>query len=140
MFRVVLGSRVALAPTPLQGDARGTMSGLSTTSRVDGNLGLVVLAGELRVESIPRLDAAVEEVKQGGALHLLLDLSGLVFMDSASAGTLIRIRHEQMEQGARLILFGLQRMVARLIDAAGLGDQFEVAADEEGARILLAGL
>ena len=140
MFRVVLGSRAPLAPMPLGGDARGVLTGLVSSARVDGNIGLVTLAGELRVESIPRLDAAVEEAKQGGALHLLLDLSGLVFMDSASAGTLIRIRHEQMEQGARLVLFGLQRMVARLIDAAGLGDQFEVAADEEGARILLGGL
>ncbi len=115
------------------------MTGLDSTSSVDGNVGLVTLGGELRVESIPRLDAAVESAREGGALHLLLDLHRLQFMDSASAGALIRIRHEQLEQGGRLVLFGLQRMVARLIDAAGLGDQFDICGDEEAARLLAAG-
>ncbi len=134
MFRVVLGAQ-ALWKEPLN-----NVTGLDPTYRVDGDIGIVSLNGEMRVESIPGFDGAVEQARAEGGLHLLLDLSRLAFMDSASAGALLRIKRDQDELGGQLVLFGLQRMVARLIDAAGLGTQFHVAADEEAARIIVGGL
>lgn len=134
MFRVVLAAQ-ALWKEPLP-----NVTGLDPTFRVDGDTGVISLNGEMRVESIPLLDDAIEQARAQGALHLLLDLSRLLFMDSASAGALLRIKRDQGEAGGKLVLFGLQRMVARLIDAAGLAAQFDVASDEEGARILAAGL
>jgi len=116
------------------------MSGIESEQRVEQGIGVIALIGELRVEGIPTLDEAVQTARDAGALHLLFDLRRLAFMDSASAGAFLRVRGDQNEREGRLILFGLQRMVARLIDAAGLASQFDLAADEEAARFQLAGV
>lgn len=134
MFRVVLAAQ-ALWKEPLP-----NVTGLAPSFRVDGDTGVISLNGEMRVESIPMLDDAIEQARAQGALHLLLDLRRLLFMDSASAGALLRIKRDQEEAGGKFVLFSLQRMVARLIDAAGLAAHFEVAANEEAARILAAGI
>lgn len=134
MFRVVLAAQ-ALWKEPLP-----NVTGLDPTYRVDGDMGIISLNGEMRVESIPMLDDAIAQARAEGAVHLLLDLGRLLFMDSASAGALLRIQRDQGEVSGKLVLFGLQRMVARLIDAAGLGAQFDVAADEESARFLVTGI
>jgi anti-anti-sigma factor len=59
-------------------------------------------------------------------------------MDSASAGTLMRISQEMREEGGRVVLYGVQRLISRMLDAAGLAAVFDVAADETAARSLLA--
>lgn len=132
--------RIALVPHALSGEAESIVSGLDASIEVDGEVGIIRLVGEMRVECIPSLDEAVAAARAAGARHLLLDLGLLDFMDSASAGTLLRIRRDQLEADARLVLFSLRRMVARLIDAAGLASQFDLAADEEAARIITRGL
>lgn len=134
MFRVVLGSQ-ALWKEPFN-----NVTGLEVSSRIDGDIAILGLNGEMRVEGIPALDDAVAQARDAGARHLVLDMRRLSFMDSASAGALLRIRRDQKETDSHLVLFGLQRMVARLIDAAGLATQFDVAADEEAARIKIGGL
>lgn len=112
--------------------------GLDIDVRVEGDLGLVGLSGEARVESMAELEAALLGLPGEGAQHMLFDLSRLRFMDSASAGTLLRVEREQRDRGGRLVLHSLHRRVARLLDAAGLGEHFEVAGDEVEARARLA--
>ncbi len=112
--------------------------GLDIDARVEDSLGLIGLAGEARVESLPELEAALQRLPTDGAHHVLVDLSRLRFMDSASAGALLRVERHQRDRGARLVLHSLHRRVARLLDAAGLGGHFEVAGDEPEARTLVA--
>ena len=112
--------------------------GLDIDARIEGSLGLIGLSGEARVESMPELEAALQRLPNEGATHLLIDLSRLRFMDSASAGALLRVERHQRDRGARLVLHSLHRRVARLLEAAGLGDHFEVAGDEPEARTLVA--
>ena len=113
--------------------------GLDIDARLDGDLGLLGLSGEARVESSAEIEAAFQRLPSDGAHHVLVDLSGLRFMDSASAGALLRAERQQRDRGARLVLHSLHRRVARLLDAAGLGDHFEVAGDEVEARALVSG-
>ncbi len=120
--------------------AQGTWvltQGLDIDARLEGDLGLIGLSGEARVESMPELEAVLQRLPADGARHLLVDLSRLRFMDSASAGALLRAERHQRDRGARLVLHSLHRRVTRLLDAAGLGDHFELAADEPEARARL---
>ena len=115
------------------------MTGLEIETRKDGDIGVLELSGEARVESMPHLEAASEVLVGDGARHLLVDLSRLRFMDSASAGHLLRLDVERKEAGGSVVLYDLHRMVVRLFDAAGLSDHFQVAASEEAARLRIAG-
>jgi stage II sporulation protein AA (anti-sigma F factor antagonist) len=113
------------------------MTGLTVVRRNEGEIGFLSLKGEARVEVVHRLDDAAQKALDEGARHLLMDCSRLTFMDSASAGSFIRIERDLTSHGGTLVLYGLPRVVQRLFDAAGLADRFQTANDEATARALL---
>ncbi len=92
------------------------------------------------MELVPRLQGAVDDACEQGARDLILDMSRLRFMDSASAGELLRIKNRVAKNEGRLVLVGLRSVVQRLMDAAGLHEQFTIAPDEEAARLYLGGI
>jgi len=114
--------------------------GLDLDSSAERDVGLLRLEGEARVESTEVLRDAIRGLQNEGCRAVLLDLGKLSFMDSASAGTLLQAKQEiEAADGGVLVLFGLTRMVARLLDSAGLADHFVVAASEEAARLRVSG-
>ena len=114
------------------------MTGLKISRQPENGICLLRLMGEARVEGIPQLEKAVATSLGEGAQSLLLDLTSLAFMDSASAGTLMRVAQELKKDGGHLVMFGVPRMIARMIDAAGLAACFDLADDEAAARAVVA--
>lgn len=113
------------------------MIGLEVDARWDGSLAILALRGEARLETVSRFETRVQEALERGAGDLLLDLGRLSFMDSASAGSLLRAQADLEARGGKLVLFGMQRVIQRLVERAGLGDRFLTAADEDAARARL---
>lgn len=114
------------------------MTGLTIQRRQDGNVGVLTLQGDISAELIPQLQAAAQGAVAAGAKHLLVNLHGLGFMDSASLGALLHLGQARAKQGGRLVLCSLSAAFQRLIDASGLAGQFTVAPDEISGRQLLA--
>jgi anti-anti-sigma factor len=113
------------------------MTGLTVARRKDGDIGIITLKGEARLEEVHLLDDAARDARDEGARHILMDCSRLAFMDSASAGSFIRLEKELTGAGGTLVLYAVPRVIHRLFDAAGLMDRFKTAADEAGARALV---
>ena len=113
------------------------MTGLTVARRTDGDIGFISLKGEARLEVIHRLDDAAQKSRDEGAKHILMDCSRLAFMDSASAGSFIRLEKELTRSGGKLVLYAVPKVIHRLFDAAGLLDRFKTAADEASARSLV---
>jgi rsbT co-antagonist protein RsbR len=113
------------------------MDELQVTARQDGDLGFLAVGGEMRMEIAARLLDSGRELAASGAQHVLVDLTGVIFMDSASLAALIRLDRELGEGKGRLVLYGLSPAVARVLANCGLEGRFPVADDEEGARSLL---
>ncbi len=113
------------------------MTGLDVTTEWDDRICVLALKGEARLETVPRFDETVGTVLERGVEHLLVDLSRLQFMDSASTGSLIRLRGLVAKQGGSLVLFGMRGVVLRLFERAGLDEGFVCAADEVSARALI---
>ena len=65
---------------------------------------LLRLGGELDASSAPELDRRLRELTAEGHPRVLLDLSGLSFVDSAGVSVLIRAKHDAEERGYTLIL------------------------------------
>jgi anti-sigma B factor antagonist len=60
-----------------------------STERLPGESYLVRLSGELDLYAAPQLENELETLIRAGAAHVLVDLSGLGFLDSSGLGVLL---------------------------------------------------
>jgi anti-sigma B factor antagonist len=82
-----------------------------------GDIRVVRLGGELDLASVPRLTELLEEV---AAPRLILDLSGLAFIDSSGVAALVRAQHQMDEGGQTLTLTRPSHAVARVFEILGI--------------------
>jgi anti-anti-sigma factor len=94
--------------------------------RLVGNVGIVELVGRLTVTDYPGLvKEAVAGVLRDGARNVLVDLSGVHYIDSTRLGELIAAHVTVTRQGGRLKLVRTPTRVVDLLLLAGLGEIFE---------------
>jgi len=84
--------------------------------------GTTVLApvGDLDLGSAPELRAALSPVFESEGPHLLLDLSGVGFMDSTGVGVLVNALNRVRERGGACAFCGVTPRVHRILQIAGL--------------------
>ncbi len=91
-----------------------------------GNVGIVELTGRVTVSDYPGLvKEAVAAVLQDGARNVLVDLSGVNYIDSTRLGELIAAHVTVTRQSGRLKLVRTPARVVELLLLSGLGDVFE---------------
>lgn len=103
------------------------MSAVANVSRrlVD-SVGIVELVGRLTVTDHPGLvKEAVAAALQDGARNVLVDLSGVNYIDSTRLGELIAAHVTVARQSGRLKLVRTPARVVDLLVLSGLGDVFE---------------
>ncbi len=89
---------------------------------------LIRLVGEIDLDSVPRLHRAMRRVAPDANGELVVDLSGVTFMDCSGLGELLDAR---ARFGEGLRLRGVPRRVGQVLRLAGLEGVFSVA--DEGA-------
>jgi anti-sigma B factor antagonist len=93
--------------------------------RVDHPLGIVLtLAGELDLATAPVLQERLDATLQGGAV-VVIDLSGLSFIDSSGLGMLVQAERRLRESGGQLVLVRGPRAAHRPFELTGLDSYFE---------------
>jgi anti-sigma B factor antagonist len=117
--------------------SRDRRTDLRVESRSEGSLGLLRLHGEVRAELVARLHEAAEGLREQGVTSLLVEMSGVGFIDSASMGEFLRLDADMRGAGGSLVLHSLPRIAQRVLDVTGLLAQLRVAPDEAAARALL---
>jgi len=113
------------------------MSDLIVRAMREGGVAHLELLGEARLECVGEIDRAANALLDGSTRHLLVDLSGVDFMDSASAGAFLRLDDRVARDGGRLVLHSLPRLLERLVERTGLNQALMIAPDEKAARALL---
>ncbi len=108
-------------------------SGLEVASRREGEVGVLTLTGEARLEVIHALDEAAAGLRGQGVRHLVLGCDGLSFMDSASISSFLRLDNDFRSSGGSLVLAGVPPVLTRLFTATGITRRFSVAPDERAA-------
>lgn len=94
--------------------------------REGGPIAVIELAGRLTINDQPgQLKDAVATAVGGGARHVLLDLSGVRYIDSTRLGEIIAAHITVSRQGGRLKLVGTPDRIVELLEIAGLGGVFE---------------
>jgi anti-sigma B factor antagonist len=80
---------------------------------------VIAVTGEVDMGTSPQLWAAIEG-QSGTPRDVVLDLTGVSFLDSSGLAVLIRGHHLLTAEGGRLVLRNVSRPVGRTMAVAGL--------------------
>lgn len=95
---------------------------------------VIALAGESDVYTYDQLHGALESEAAKGVSLLIVDLSGLEFMDSTGVQVLLDIRVMTSDRGGKLALASPQNTVARVLNLVGADQLIPVYASVEEAQ------
>jgi anti-sigma B factor antagonist len=111
------------------------------TGAVEGAAGVAVLAAEvdsLVAGGVAAFARAVDALARQGR-HVVIDLSGAEFIDSAGCAALLRSRRRLLEGGGRLAVCCPSPPVRALFDVAGIGRALDVYPSRERAAAMVGG-
>ncbi|HKC22130.1 MAG TPA: STAS domain-containing protein [Gaiellaceae bacterium] len=103
-------------------DARVSVSRFGTDSFV------VAAGGELDLFTSERLREKLADVLELGGRRILVDLTGVSFMDSTALGVLVGAGKELQASGGQMVLVADDPRVKRVIEITGLARVFRVEA------------
>ncbi|MFI9255176.1 STAS domain-containing protein [Streptomyces sp. NPDC053069] len=91
-----------------------------------GSLALVRVTGDLDCFSSAGLDAYTATLMRDGRCHLVLELSGVGFCDSAGLNALVRLWHRTREANGSLTLAAVTAPVLHVIEITSLHELLTV--------------
>lgn len=103
-----------------------------STSERDGWI-VLALVGQLDVATAPNFRETLQETQYRGDGRVVLDLSGLEFLDSFGLGVLVGGVKRARSHGGRLILAGVSDHVAQVFELTGLDRALPFAPDVDAA-------
>lgn len=95
----------------------------------EGGRAVLALTGAVDVESRVKLRAACMETLDEGPVGLVLDMSGVTFMDSTGIGALVEVGRSAQDAGVTFTIRRPSPRVVRILQATGLIDAWEVERD-----------
>jgi anti-sigma B factor antagonist len=85
----------------------------------EGAAARVRIFGELDIAAVPVLEAEVARLRDGGLRRLVLDLSGLGFLDSTGLRCVLELDAEARQDGFSIALVPGPRAVQRVFELTG---------------------
>jgi anti-sigma B factor antagonist len=98
------------------------------------NLAIVTVTGEIDVFSSPRLREELLALIQDGRVQLIVDVSGVEFLDSTGLGVLVGIYHRLRTWQGSLAFVGANERVRRVFHITQLDRIFVIHESVEAAR------
>ncbi len=100
----------------------------------DGRVTVVSVSGDLVIgEPETQFKKAIACLLEEGKVDLLIDCSGLRFVDSTGLGALVRALTTAQNEGGRTKLFGVGPHLRKLLELTKLDAVFETFDDREQA-------
>ena len=95
---------------------------------------LVAIEGELDLATVPHVSAALAAEPVASAGAVVVDLTGVAFMDSTGLAALVALEHDLTDRGGRLLLACPEGPARLLLDVTGLAEQLAVFATRAQAE------
>ena len=93
---------------------------------------VIAVRGEVDLHTAPKVEYAIERAAQSDGA-VVLDMSGVAFMDSTALSALVRSKDSLQRQGTSLRLAAPSRAVERIFSVTGFRDYFDVFPSREAA-------
>jgi anti-sigma B factor antagonist len=94
---------------------------------------LLRVTGELDVATAPRLRQEAVRVVSEGRLQLVMDLSGVDFLDSTGLGVIIGVLKRVRGHGGELVLAGLSPQVSKVFEITRVSEIVQIVASVSDA-------
>ena len=105
---------------------------LGGSVEIDGSDVWVILVGEIDAGSATTLQRRLDEAGELTTGAVVLDMSGVTFIDSTGLSAVIRV-HQRMDQhGRSLVLRHISAPMRRLLDITGVGPALGLDAPATG--------
>jgi len=98
-----------------------------------GDCAVLRIDGDIDAYAAPQLRHRVTDLAAHGTVHIIADLRGAGFLDSAGLGALVGSRNELRTRGGSLTLVAGTGPILQIIRMTGLGDTFAVHSCVPGA-------
>lgn len=121
------------SPQPPPVDRADAAVELDTSIRAEGDRTVLAVGGEVDIVTVESFDQALQDAQRSP--RVVVDLSGVTFMDSAGINALVGAYHRVAADG-ELRLVGLRSNVRRVFEITGLLELFEVDLSGEPAAPL----
>lgn len=110
------------------------MAAIQASTRLVEGIVIVDISGQLRLgEGTGRLREIVQQLMREGYRKMLLNLGGVVHIDSSGIGELMSIYTSLRNQGGELKLMSLTKNVRNLLQVTRLYTVFDVHEDQTRA-------
>lgn len=90
------------------------------------------ISGEIDAYTAPKLRETLMPYGDNEGMKLLVDLSGVSYMDSTGLGVFVGLFKSLRGKDGELLLTGLSNRLKRLFDITGLTDIMEINTEVEG--------
>lgn len=95
----------------------------------------ICVSGDIDLARSPELRVNLLEMTKSKPKRLVVDLTGVGYMDSSGVATLVEALQVQRRHQGKLVLFGLQPKVQSIFEIARLTMVFTIVPDLETAKI-----
>jgi anti-sigma B factor antagonist len=106
---------------------------LDEEERSDAGVQVVNVSGEIHVSTAPSFREQLTEVIESGGSALVLDLSGVEFIDSTGLSVLLTGLRQISQRGGNMVLVCKNPTVLRLFQITSLDSTFEIVPDRPTA-------
>ena len=107
--------------------------GMTVTEENDNDVSIIAIDGRLDAGSSKRVLASVRELLKRNRLNIILDMSGVAFIDSAGVGILLASYRAVDAKGGALKICAIQNQVERVFNMTRLAGFFEIFDDRVSA-------
>jgi anti-sigma B factor antagonist len=109
------------------------MSATSVALDRSGTVATMRIAGDVTSASEAELMAGYTQAIEGGARAVILDFSGLEYMNSGGIGLLVTLLVRAQRGGVRLLASGLSEHYREILALTRLDEAIEIHVDEDAA-------
>ncbi len=102
---------------------------LKIGARTEEGASILTLTGEVEVANAAQVRDAALKLVESGPRFLVVDLSGVDYMDSTGLGMLVGLLKRLKEKGGDLLIAGPQPRVRKLFDITGLAQVLRIYED-----------
>jgi anti-anti-sigma factor len=109
---------------------------MKTEIFLDGGRLLVRIEGRFILDECDALKEALQSALIPAVSHVVVDLAGTEFIDSAGLGTLVRFKMQANQIKARMTLANPSAAVAEVLSMSKLNEIFEIASGDETMQLV----
>jgi anti-sigma B factor antagonist len=125
-----------VAPSVPAGAEKGVEGGVHFDVSIDEHAeeySVLAVRGEVDLHTAPKVQYAIERAAGNGADAVVVDMSGVEFMDSTALSTFMHAKDYLGKRNISLRLAAPSQAVERIFTVTGIRDYFDIFASREDA-------